>query len=121
MGDVSSVTFDKTNPLVAITTPAVDSVTTVNNVTGVFVVSDTNAVTCAYTVTVDHVGSAAIACAGASITALTDGRRVLALTATDAAGNFTTTNSSFVVNLDTNLTVGSGKDFTTIQAADFMP
>ena len=115
--DVSSVTFDKTNPLVAITTPAVDSVTTVNNVTGVFVVSDTNAVTCAYTVTVDHVGSAAIACAGASITALTDGRRVLALTATDAAGNFTTTNSSFVVNLDTNLTVGSGKDFTTIQAA----
>ncbi|OGN19517.1 MAG: hypothetical protein A3F25_00235 [Candidatus Yanofskybacteria bacterium RIFCSPHIGHO2_12_FULL_45_19b] len=117
VGDVSSVTFDKTNPLVAITTPAVDSVTTVNNVTGVFVVSDTNAVTCAYTVTVDHVGSAAIACAGASITALTDGRRVLALTATDAAGNFTTTNSSFVVNLDTNLTVGSGKDFTTIQAA----
>ena len=116
--DASSVTFDKTNPLVAITTPAVDSVTTVNNVTGVFVVTDTNAVTCAYTVTVDHVVSAAIDCAGASITALTDGRRELALTATDAAGNFTTTNASFVINLDDNLTVGAaGKDFTTIQAA----
>src|SRR3990167_10463583 len=117
-GDASSVTFDKTNPSVAITTPAADSVTTVNNVTGVFVVSDTNAVTCAYTVTVDHVGSAAIACAGASITALTDGRRVLELTATDAAGNSASDDASFVINLDDNLTVGlAGKDFTTIQAA----
>src|SRR3989338_4945532 len=117
-GDASSVTFDKNNPSVDITTPAADSVTTVNNVTGVFVVSDTNAVTCAYTVTVDHVGSSAIACAGASITALTDGRRVLELTATDAAGNSASDDASFVINLDDNLTVGlAGKDFTTIQAA----
>jgi len=115
--DASSVTFDKTNPSVAITTPATDSVTTVDNVTGVFVVSDTNNVTCAYTVTVDHTVSAGINCAGDNIAALTDGRRVLALTATDAAGNFTTVNSSFVINLDANLTVGVGKDFTTIQAA----
>jgi len=113
--DGSSVTFDKTNPSVSITTPAVDSVTTVNNVNGVFVVTDTNPGTCAYTI--DAGVSTPIVCAGANIGSLTDGRRVLEVTATDAAGNSASANVSFVINLDNNLTVGAGKDFATIQAA----
>ena len=116
--DASSVTFDKTNPSTSITTPTTDSVTTVNNVDAVFSVSDTNAVTCAYTVSVDALAGA-IPCVGGNISVFTDGRRLLTLNATDAAGNVGTDDVSFVINLDGTLTVNGagGADFTTIQAA----
>lgn len=113
--DGSSVTFDKTNPSVSITTPAADSVTTAGSVGAVFGVTDTNPGTCAYTI--DGGGSTPINCAGDVIGGLSDGRRMLEVTATDAAGNSASATVSFVINIDANLTVGAGKDFTTIQEA----
>lgn len=117
------LTWDTVDPTVVITSPE-DTVYKFDNVDLIFTPTDPDpgtALTCSYKV--DSGADVPVVCesgmeVNTTVTDLLDGRRIITLTVTDAAGNFVSDSVSFVIDLDNILTVGAtDADFATIQAA----
>ena len=114
------ITYDKTNPTIDnFNAPVADDVYTAG-VDLEFIPNDTGTIiTCSYSVdngTVVPVDCTAGVAVNMTISGLSDGRRSLIITVTDAAGNSIDSDPvSFVVNIDNTLDVPN--DFTTIQEA----